>query len=117
MLCEMPVYQKIVPLTDEVWEMVKLWNFFEKDTVGKQWVRAVDSIGANIAEGFGRFYFGEKIKFYYYARGSVLEVQFWIKRACNRGLVDDEIAKRHLKVLQEINKELNLLIKVCKKIK
>jgi len=34
--------------------MVVSWNNFDKDTYGKQLVRAADSIGANIAEGSGR---------------------------------------------------------------
>jgi four helix bundle protein len=36
--------------------------------------RASTSVGANIAEGFGRFHYKEKIKFYYNARGSICEV-------------------------------------------
>lgn len=37
--------------------------------------RAVASIAANIAEGWGRFHFADKIRFYYQARGSTTEVQ------------------------------------------
>jgi four helix bundle protein len=114
LLEDMSVYKLIVPLTDEVWETVKSWKSFEKETIGMQWVRAMDSVGANTAEGFGRFHYGEKIKFYYYARGSVLESQYWIKRAHKRNLIDERMARRHLFALQSINKELNLLIKMCK---
>ncbi|GIV44793.1 MAG: hypothetical protein KatS3mg035_1916 [Bacteroidia bacterium] len=31
--------------------------------MGDQFVRATDSIGANIAEGYGRFHYLEKLKF------------------------------------------------------
>ncbi len=48
------VYQLSEELADEVWESVFEWKHFEKDTLGKQLVRATDSIGANIAEGTGR---------------------------------------------------------------
>ncbi|WP_373867801.1 four helix bundle protein [Mucilaginibacter phyllosphaerae] len=32
--------------------MVLEWNYFVKDTIGKQITRSADSISANIAEGF-----------------------------------------------------------------
>ncbi len=48
------VYQLAETLADEIWDVVKPWKNFAKDTVGKQIVRAADSIGANIAEGDGR---------------------------------------------------------------
>lgn len=51
---ELKVYQLAEKLADEVWGIVRKWDLFAKDTVGKQLVRAVDSIGANIAEGTGR---------------------------------------------------------------
>jgi four helix bundle protein len=48
------IYELSEALADEVWEVVRKWERFEKDTLGKQLVRAADSIGANIAEGIGR---------------------------------------------------------------
>jgi hypothetical protein len=48
------VYKLSEDLTDKIWELVVSWNQFAKDTLGKQLVRAADSIGANIAEGVGR---------------------------------------------------------------
>lgn len=41
--------------SDKVWNIVCKWEYFAKDTIGKQWVRAADSVAANISEGFGRF--------------------------------------------------------------
>jgi four helix bundle protein len=48
------VYQLSEQLADLVWEIVLGWNAFARDTVGKQLVKAADSVGANIAEGTGR---------------------------------------------------------------
>ena len=48
------VYQLSERLGDAVWDMALGWDSFAKDTLGKQLVRAADSIGANIAEGYGR---------------------------------------------------------------
>ena len=44
------VYQLSEDLADRIWEVVIGWDKFARDTVGRQIVRAVDSIGANIAE-------------------------------------------------------------------
>jgi hypothetical protein len=43
---QLRVYQLAEKLADEVWDVVVIWNNFAKDTVGKQLVRAADSIGA-----------------------------------------------------------------------
>jgi four helix bundle protein len=48
------VYQLAEQLADLIWDMVMAWSNFARDTVGKQVVRAADSIGANISEGAGR---------------------------------------------------------------
>ncbi|WP_367119197.1 four helix bundle protein [uncultured Mucilaginibacter sp.] len=52
-----------------MWFIVLGWEYFSKDTLGKQLVRSADSIGANIAEGFGRYHFKENKNFCYFSRG------------------------------------------------
>ena len=47
----------------------------EKFGVIDQLRRAASSVTANVAEGFGRFHYADKIRFYFQARGSVKEVQ------------------------------------------
>ncbi|KXK29853.1 MAG: hypothetical protein UZ01_01829 [Candidatus Brocadia sinica] len=49
-------YKTAFNLSNFVWEIVTKWDYFAKDTIGKQFVKAVDSISANIAEGFGRYF-------------------------------------------------------------
>ena len=41
---KLEVYQLAEKLADEIWEIVCKWQYFEKDTVGKQIVRSADSI-------------------------------------------------------------------------
>jgi four helix bundle protein len=48
------IYKLSEKLADEIWKVVAHWNFFAKNTVGIQIVKAADSVGANIAEGSGR---------------------------------------------------------------
>jgi len=52
---ELQVYQLSMEIGERVWEIVIKWDFFSKDTIGKQLVRSVDSIAANLSEGFGRY--------------------------------------------------------------
>lgn len=55
-LDDLEIYQLSLSLGDAVWNMVVLWAHFEKRTIGTQLVKAADSISANIAEGYGRFF-------------------------------------------------------------
>ncbi len=54
-LTDFEVYILAEELSNKIWDIVKRWNYFEKETVGKQLVKASDSISANIAECHGRF--------------------------------------------------------------
>src|SRR6266404_2768695 len=81
------VYRLSENLADELWKTVIGWNYFERDTVGKQLVRAGDSIGANIAEGVGRGKFLDNRRFVRIARGSLNETKQWLRRAHKRGLL------------------------------
>ncbi len=108
---ESRVYQRAEGLADRVWEIVTGWSdAFAKDTIGKQLTRATDSIGANIAESSGRYYPADVIRFLYYARGSLYETRFWIKRARKRGLLPDDTFSFLKSELQQTAKELNAYI-------
>ena len=56
-LDDFKVYQLAMEIGEEIFEIVKDWDYFHKDTVGKQLVRAVDSIAANLSEGLGRYHY------------------------------------------------------------
>src|SRR5690242_11825854 len=87
---EFKVYNLAMELGEEVWNIVSTWNCFAKDTIGKQLVRAVDSVAANLSEGFGRFHFKEAKNFGYFSRGSLSETETWLLKAKTRGLVEEE---------------------------
>jgi len=52
-------------------------------------MKSADSIGANIAEGYGRFYYLDKVRFYYNARGSLVENRHWLNVLLKRAILDD----------------------------
>jgi len=85
-LSDLESYQMAESLAQVVWEIVERWKSFERQTIGSQLVRAADSVGANIAESHGRFYYGEKLQFLYYARGSLYETRHWLRLAWRRSL-------------------------------
>ena len=92
---------------DKIWKQVVQWDEFARDVVRKQMARASDSLGANIAESFGRFNFGEKLQFLYYARGSLFETKYWLNRAKVRELMSSSDVQEYISRLTDIAKQLN----------
>lgn len=95
-------------IADEVWRMVVKWDEFTRDVIGRQLTRAIDSIGANIAEAYGRFHYGEKIQFLYYARGSLFETKYWLNRALARELMPPDEVQKVAARLTDIARQLNM---------
>jgi len=72
------------------WEIYETLSYQDKKLFGDQWISSVDSIGANIAEGFGRFHYLDKNKFNYNARGSLLESIHWLEVMYERNKMKEE---------------------------
>ena len=83
------VYNRAMNLGEEIFKIVSTWDSFGKDTIGKQLVRAVDSIAANLSEGLGRYHYKEVKNFSFYARGSLFETKTWLAKAHGRRLITD----------------------------
>jgi len=64
-LIDLEVYKVAMEIGNNIWEIVDKWDFFNKDTLGKQFVRAADSMALNIAEGYGRYFYKENKNFNY----------------------------------------------------
>ena len=101
------VYQLAEKLADEVWAITLGWSNFAKDTVGKQIVRAADSIGANIAEGSGRGSTQDNRRFVRIARGSLNETRHWLRRTFKRKLLNNAQIESLKKTLDELAPRLN----------
>lgn len=87
---DLEVYKVAMEIGDIVWELVAKWEYFEKRTLGVQFVKAADSIAFNISEGYGRFHFKENKNFCYYSRGSAKETLTATQKAKTRGLIAEE---------------------------
>ncbi len=110
-LGEIKAYKNAFHLSNYIWDIVIEWDWFAKKTVGDQFVRAVDSISANIAEGFGRYHKKDKTKFYRYAQGSTRESFDWNEKSKTRGLLTEAQYGHIFKELDKLPKGINALIK------
>jgi four helix bundle protein len=92
-------YRLAVELADEMHGAVSCWPSFDRWSVGLQLVRALDSVGANIAESSGRWHEADKRRLLIIARGSLYEAEHWMLRAEARALLPtapdrlDEVAR------------------------
>lgn len=105
------IYHMAMDLGEKVWKMVAEWDYFKKDTIGKQMVRSADSIAANISEGYGRFHFKDSKNFNYYSRGSLYETKTWLTKSFNRGLIDERSYSEIIDDINTLGKMLNAYIK------
>ncbi|MFQ6102057.1 MAG: four helix bundle protein [Anaerolineae bacterium] len=107
---ESRMYERAEQLADEIWDAVISWQPFARDTVSKQLTKSADSVGANIAESSGRFHPKDVINFLYYARGSLKETRYWLRRAIRRKLITQEQFNRWMDELTQLAKEINSYI-------
>jgi four helix bundle protein len=108
---DLRVYAMAEELADLVWDVVAGWESFAKSTVGHQLVRAADSVGANIAEGYGRASPADHQRFVRTARGSLYEVRHFLRRVDKRGLLTKEQRAPLLCVLKELLPALNAYLR------
>lgn len=104
---KLEVYQLSETFSDIIWDIVMAWDNFRKDTIGKQIVRSADSISANIAEGYGRYYYKESKQFFFYSRGSLQETKSWLSKCQRRKIIEkakaDELINEAEKILAKLN--------------
>ncbi|HVF31022.1 MAG TPA: four helix bundle protein [Pyrinomonadaceae bacterium] len=108
------VYQLSEQLSDLIWEIVDRWDWFTRTTTGRQIVDAADSVGANVAEGVGRYGTQDNKRFAYYARGSLYETKHWLRRAFKRKLLSEKDVERLKPIMDELSPRLNAYINSLK---
>ena len=109
-LNDLKVYRASLELSHRSWEIYSNLDNSLKYHIGNQFLNACDSVGANIAEGFGRFHYNDKIRFYYNARGSLFEVKHWIYLLHQRELIREDEYRTILSLTENIGKMLNSFI-------
>src|SRR2546430_9522471 len=109
------IYQLAEQLSDRIWNSVMSWDGFSKDTVGRQLVRAADSIGANIAEGSGRGSSPDYRRFLRISRGSLYETLHWLRRAYQRKLLTARQTSELRSIISELSPTLNAYLRSVSK--
>jgi len=112
-LQELEVYQLARKLSKIGWTIFETFDWQTKRSIGNQFITATDSIGANIAEGYGRFHYLEKIKFFYNARGSLTEAaDHWLELLKERRNLSDEMYREFREAANELSLKLQNFISV-----
>ena len=110
-LSNLQVYQLSRQLSMQAWVIYTKLDWQTKKIMGDQFIKAIDSIGANIAEGYGRYHYLDKIKFYYNARASHYEaIAHWLDLLHERLLISKDEYFNMLRVSSELAPRLNSFI-------
>jgi len=83
--------------------------------ITSQMKRAVLSVPANIAEGFGRYHYLDKAKFYLNSRGSLLELKSFVLIALELNFINGVKAEELIKNIDDLGVKLNNLIASTKR--
>ncbi len=90
-LYDFELYNKSRELSGKAWAIyIQLPRDIQFKT-GGQFIESADSVQANIAEGFGRFHYKDKLNFHFFARGSLMESISWCELLCERQLINIEL--------------------------
>jgi four helix bundle protein len=108
---KLEVYNLAEQLADQVWDVVQPWQPFARCTVGGQLVRAADSVGANIAEGYGRGSYQDNRRFVKIARGSLYETRHWLRRAFTRHLLSEAQIDKLKPTVEKLGPKLNAYLR------
>jgi four helix bundle protein len=103
-------YKEAYHLSNYLWQIIIRWGYFNRKAIGLQFIQAIDSISANLAEGFGRYHKKDKINFYYYSLGSVKESLDWLIKAKVRKLISQKQYELIFIKLESLPKKINSLI-------
>lgn len=88
---DLEVYQIARELSRVGWKVYSKFDWQIKKIIGDQFITATDSAGANIAEGYGRFHYLDKIKFFYNARVSLVEsIEHWLELLKERNFIEQD---------------------------
>jgi len=114
-LNDLEIYKLAREISQEVWAIYNNLDWQTKKTMGDQFLMSTDSVGSNIAEGFGRFHYLDRNRFNYNARGSLSESLYWIDLLYERKKVDATFYKNLNQKLKRLSVKLNNYITSTKK--
>jgi four helix bundle protein len=115
-LKDLEVYQLARKLSEMGWKMFETLTWQDKKIMGDQFIESTDSVGANIAEGYGRFHYLDRIKFYYNGRASYMEAkEHWLNLLFERNKISKELFDEYESTGNKFLLKLNNFISVTYK--
>jgi len=116
-LKDLEVYNLALEISRLAWEVYISLPKEHKYAIGSQFLESADSVGANIAEGYGRFHYKDSLKFYYNSRGSLSEAKHWTTLLEQRNLINrDQFLQLSLLIDKEQLKLNNFINSIKSKI-
>jgi four helix bundle protein len=97
---DLEIYNLSMDLAESVHNLILGFDYFHKDTLGKQWIRAIDSVSLNLSEGFGRYTHKDSRVFSIIARGSLYESKTCLSKTFRRNIISEKV---YNEILQEHN--------------
>ena len=113
-LKDLEAYKLSKELSGVCWNMYETFDWQIKKIIGDQFITAIDSVAANIAEGFGRFHYLDRNKFNYNARGSLIEGLHWLDTLHERGKITSIAYADALQKIKVLSVKLNNYITATK---
>jgi len=107
---DLEVYQLSIELAKSIYSVIADFPKSEKFALTDQLIRAVNSIGANIAEGFGRYHTKDFVRFLYNSRGSLAETHHHLIMAKELKYLRDKEFVNLEKEIKTLSVKLNNLI-------
>ena len=112
-LKDLEVYKLARELSSTAWKAYEELSWQDKKIIGDQFIRAIDSIGANIAEGYRRYHYLDKIKFYYTSRASLSEAcVHWLELLHERKKISSEKFESMKAIADKLSMKLTNFINV-----
>lgn len=112
-ITDLEVYKLSRELSKIAWEIYYHLSFEEKKIIGDQFIRATDSVGANIVEGYHRYHYLDKIRFYYHSRASLSESQtHWLSLLLEREIIEKDVFDRFNDFATRLEVKLNNFISI-----
>ena len=117
-LKDLDVYKLARELSAGAWTIYESLNWQDKKIMGDQFISSIDSVGANIAEGYKRYHYLDKIKFYYTSRASLSEsCNHWLELLFERKKIGKEEFECIKSIEQKISIKLSNFINATYKMK
>jgi len=107
---DLEAWKKAYSFTIQIYQLTKSFPKEERFGIISQLQRAACSITANIAEGFSRYHYKDKTRFYYQARASLSECQNFLIISKGLKYINNDTYTELYKLSIEIIKLINGLI-------